>query len=170
MMVFGLRSSVFGLILVAIVATSARADSVPDIVTKKLQVPTGLRVEKVFVPPSMEKLDVKPDDVLVEQVREPREGRFSIRVTVGTKTSWVQVALRKSALAEDRRPKTEDQLSLPRGTKVTLVVHRGGLVVRGPATLEGAAVVGGGAQVRITSTKTLVKGTLTSEDTVEVEP
>lgn len=143
----------------------ATAEPVQDVIVKKLQLPEGLHVEKVYVPPSMEKLDVKPDDVMVEQVREPREGRPSIRVTVGTRTSYVQVAIRGT-----EKKQAAEGPTVARGTKVTLIVHRGGLVVRGQATLESAAKVGGDAQVRVPSTKTLVKGTLVSEDTVEVEP
>jgi flagella basal body P-ring formation protein FlgA len=57
---------------------------------------------------------------------------------------------------------------LARGTQVAIVMQRGGVRVRGTATLEAAARPGQEAVVRVGQTRTLVRGLLVAPSTVIV--
>lgn len=59
--------------------------------------------------------------------------------------------------------------ALPRGTRVVVEMRRGGVRVRGNATLELAARPGAPATARLAHTKTMVRGTLRAPSTLVVE-
>jgi hypothetical protein len=141
----------------------------PDAVAHKIDVPTGLAVAHVYAPASVAKLDVSPDDLIVEAPRDPRPGRSSVRVSLGKQTVWVQIQLVAAGDADAPAADPHAQV-VARGTKITVAIHSGSLVVHATAVLEAAARVGEQAQLRISATRTLVRGTLVTADSAEVAP
>jgi flagella basal body P-ring formation protein FlgA len=83
--------------LLAFTAVAA-ADPLPEIVRDRIgaALPAGLGVAKVHLTPVLEKLDVTPDQVVVELPRDVRAGRSSFKVTVGRRTAvYVPVSIGK---------------------------------------------------------------------------
>lgn len=86
------------LLVVALLAGAASADTVDDIVRARLApvVPAGFGIAKVHVPASLASLDVAPAQVTVEVPGELKLGRPSVKVTVtGKRTIYVPVSVAK---------------------------------------------------------------------------
>jgi hypothetical protein len=156
-------------------ATTAEAEPLTAAVAARIQVPVGLAVDHVYVPASLQALDVAEGDITVESPRVPQPGRASVRVSIlsekhPARTVWVQVELVRAPDGVTKPAVAADAPVVVRGAKVTAVVRAGALVVRAPALLEGAARVGETATIRITATHVVARGTLVAADTVEVAP
>jgi hypothetical protein len=162
----------------ALVAAPAAAAPVPDAIAAKIAVPAGFAVAHVYAPSSIAALDVGSDDFTIEAPRDPRPGRCSVRATfartaakaVAGHTVWVQVELVAASAADAGSDIASDAPAVIRGTKVTLVVRAGAVVVHTPALLEASARVGETVLVRIPATHAVAHGRLVAVDTVEVVP
>lgn len=75
--------------ILVLLAGSATADPIAAIIKQRAApaMPAGLGVAKLFVPASLDKLDVDPSRVVVELPRELHAGRASIKVSVRGKPS-----------------------------------------------------------------------------------
>jgi hypothetical protein len=163
------------LALVLAATTGADAEPLTAAVAARIQVPAGLAVDRVYVPTSLQALDVAEGDITVESPRVPQPGRASVRVSIlsekhPARTVWVQVELVRAPDGVDKPAVAADAPVVSRGAKVTAVVRAGALVVRAPALVEAAARVGETATIRITATHVVARGTLVAADTVEVAP
>jgi len=201
------------LLVLALLASTASADALPDVIAHKLALPADLGVVRVYAPAD----DVSPAKVIVEPLRDPRAGRSSVRVTVNNKAQWVQVSIgmmadvhvATHALTSGQTLQADDftverraidgaaqdvrlagatvkhdiaagdaitakdvvvEAPVARGTHVNIAIHKSGLTIRGTAVLETAAHVGEAATARVSSTHTLVHGTLVAADQLEVTP
>jgi hypothetical protein len=162
------------LFIVVLATASADAEPLTTAVAARIQVPVGFAVDHVYVPVSLQALDVAEGDITVESPRVPQPGRASVRVTMldakhPARTVWVQVEL-VHAPDGDKPVVAADAPVVIRGAKITAVVRAGSLVVRAPALLEAAAHVGETATIRIAATHVVARGTLVTADTVEVAP
>ncbi len=76
-------------VLILAMAGTAAAEPLPDVVAHKLVLPDTLGVAHVFAPAD----DVDVNKVNIEAIASPRVGRVSVKVTIGKKSQYVQVAI-----------------------------------------------------------------------------
>jgi flagella basal body P-ring formation protein FlgA len=106
---------------------------------------------------------IEADDITIER-RSVELAPASVGALVGATVTTALAANEPIAARSVALPPP-----LSRGTRVTIEMRRGAIVVRGTATLEVAARPGEAASARLAHTKTVVRGTLRAPATLVVE-